>query len=280
MKIGVAIFPSDTTMQPADLGRAAEERGFESLWFPEHSHIPVSRATPWGGREGAPPLPDYYWRSHDQFVALGAVAAVTSRIKLATGITLIAQRDPIWTAKQAATLDFLSEGRLIMGVGYGWNKEEMRHHGTAYTQRRAILRENVLAMRALWTDDEAEFHGEHVDFEPSWAWPKPKQVGGPPIVLGGAAGPKTAADIAEFADGWMPIGARHTMEGGWSEIVKACETIDRDPATIERTIFFAKPTREELDSLEAAGVGRAVLGLPQGDASEVMAAIDEFANLL
>ena len=280
MDIGVAIFPTDTTMQPADLARHAEERGFESLWFPEHSHIPVSRATPWGGREGAPPLPDYYWRSHDQFVALGAAAAVTSRIKLATGITLVAQRDPIWTAKQAATVDFMSDGRLIMGVGYGWNKEEMGHHGTAYTKRREILRENVLAMKALWTDDEAEFHGEHVDFEASWAWPKPKQAGGPPIVLGGAAGPRTAADVAEFADGWMPIGARHAMESGWGEIVKACDAIGRDPSTIEKTIFFAKPTVEELESLSAAGVSRAVLGLPQGDEAEVMTALDELAGLL
>ena len=280
MDIGVAIFPSDTTMQPVALGRAAEERGFESLWFPEHSHIPVSRATPWGGRAGAPPLPDYYWRSHDQFVALGAIAATTSTIKLATGITLIAQRDPIWTAKQAATVDFLSDGRLIMGVGYGWNKEEMRHHGTKYTERRAILRENVLAMKALWSDDEAEFHGDHVDFESSWAWPKPKQAGGPPIVLGGAAGPKTAADIAALADGWMPIGARHAMQAGWDEIVRACEAIDRDPSTVEKTIFFAKPTQEELDNLQAVGVNRAVFGLPQGDESEVMGALDEMAELL
>lgn len=280
MDIGVAIFPTDTTMQPTELARVAEERGFESLWFPEHSHIPVSRTTPWGGRKGAPDLPDFYWRSHDQFVALGAAAAVTSTIKLATGITLVAQRDPIWTAKQAATVDHISDGRLLMGVGYGWNKEEMNNHGTSYLDRRAILRENVLAMKALWTDEEAEFHGEHVDFDKSWAWPKPKQAGGPPIILGGAAGPKTAADIAEFADGWMPIGARHAMQGGLEEIAKACEAIGRDPKSIEKTIFFAQPTVEELETLEAMGIDRAVLGLPQGDEAEVMAAFDELAKLL
>ena len=230
MHIGVEIFPTDQTMQPVELARAVEERGFESLWFPEHSHIPTSRATPWGGREGAPPLPEFYSRTHDPFVALGAAAAVTSTLKLATGICLVAQRDPIHTAKQVASVDLLSGGRFLFGIGYGWNKEEMAQHGTAYGERRAILRENILAMKALWTEEEATFDGEHVSIESSWAWPKPVQFPNPPIMLGGDAGPKTAADIAEFCDGWMPIGGRHSISK-WPAIEAACEAIGRDPSS-------------------------------------------------
>ncbi len=278
MDFGVAIFPTDQTIDPIEMGRATEERGFESLWFPEHSHIPTNRETPWGGRKGAPDLPDYYWRSYDQFVALGAVAAATTTLKLATGITLVAQRDAIWTAKQAASLDAISAGRFLMGVGYGWNKEEMAHHGTAYNERRAILRESVLAMKELWTEDEASFDGEHVSFSSSWAWPKPAQAGGPPVILGGAAGPKTAAHIAEFCDGWMPIGSRHALDSGWEQVKRACEDIGRDPSTVELGIFFGKPDREELDTLEAIGVKRVVFGMPQGPRDEVLEALDGLAH--
>ena len=217
MQIGVEIFPTDQTIGAVELAREVEARGFESLWFPEHSHIPTRRATPWGGREGAPPLPEFYWRTFDPFVALGACAAVTTTLKLATGICLVAQRDPIHTAKEVASVDALSNGRFLFGVGYGWNKEEMAQHGTAYGERRAILRENILAMKELWANDEASFEGEYVTIEPSWSWPKPTQQPGPPIILGGDAGPKTAAHIAEFCDGWMPIGGRHALDK-WDEV--------------------------------------------------------------
>jgi probable F420-dependent oxidoreductase len=279
MHIGVEIFPTDQTIGPIELAKAVEDRGFESLWFPEHSHIPTSRATPWGGREGAPPLPDFYSRTYDPFVALGAAAAVTSTLKLATGICLVAQRDAIHTAKQVASVDALSEGRFIFGVGYGWNKEEMRQHGTAYGERRAILRENILAMKSLWTDEEAAFAGEHVTIESSWAWPKPVQFPNPPIVLGGDAGPKTAADIAEFCDGWMPIGGRHALDK-WPAIEAACEAIGRDPASIEVGVFSAPADESKLTDLAAAGVRRAVFGLPQGHRDEVLAALDEMAPLV
>ena len=280
MDIGVIIFPTDTTIQPIELGRAAEERGFESLWFPEHSHIPASRETPWGGRKGAPELPEQYWRTHDQFVALAAVAAVTDRLKLGTGICLVAQRDPIWLAKQVASLDQISGGRFLFGVGYGWNKEEMAHHGTAYTDRRARLRESILAMKELWTQDEAEFHGDHISFSPSWAWPKPAQHPHPPVILGGDAGPRTAADIAEFCDGWMPIGGRHGLETGLSEIRKACEERGRDPESVHLGVFGAKPDRASLESLAELGVKRAALSLPQGGRDEVLSALDRYAELL
>lgn len=280
MDLGVMIFPTDTTIQPVELGREVEDRGFESLWFPEHSHIPTSRVTPWGGREGAPDLPDFYWRTHDQFVALSAVAATTSRIKLGTGITLVAQRDPIWLAKNVASLDAISDGRFLFGVGYGWNKEELNHHGVAYGERREVLRESVLAMKELWTNDEASFSGTHVNFSSSWSWPKPTQTPHPPIILGGAAGPKTAAHIAEFCDGWMPIGGRHGIAPGLDAVKKACDDIGRDPASIHIGLFGARPDPEELEKLAAEGVQRAIFMLPQGDRDEVLRALDDLAPLV
>lgn len=279
MRIGVEIFLTDQTIGAVELARELEARGFESLWLPEHSHIPASRATPWAGRKDAPPLPEFYWRTHDPFVALGACAAVTTDLKLATGICLVAQRDPIHTAKEVASVDSISSGRFIFGIGYGWNKEEMAQHGTAYTERRAILRENIMAMKQLWTQDEASYAGEHVMIEPSWAWPKPVQQPGPPIVLGGDAGPKTAAHIAEFCDGWMPIGGRHPLDR-WDEVRRACEAIGRDPSTVELGLFLAPPDAGELIALAAQGVSRGVLALPQGDRDGVLAALDRFAPLV
>ena len=278
MHIGVEIFPTDQTIGAVELAREVEARGFESLWFPEHSHIPTRRATPWGGREGAPPLPEFYWRTFDPFVALGACAAVTTTLKLATGICLVAQRDPIHTAKEVASVDALSDGRFLFGVGYGWNKEEMAQHGTAYGERRAILRERILAMKELWANDEASFEGDYVTIEPSWSWPKPTQQPGPPIILGGDAGPKTAAHIAEFCDGWMPIGGRYSLEK-WAEVRAACERIGRDPDTVELGVFGAPPDEAKLVGLAAKGVRRAVFGLPQGPRDEVLAALDEMAPL-
>ena len=280
MHIGLSIFPTDMTLQPVELGRAAEDLGFESLWFPEHSHIPVSRRSPWGGLVGAPPLPEHYWRTHEQFVAFGAIAAVTTTLKLATGISLVAQRDPIWTAKEVATLDHLSGGRVLFGIGYGWNKEEMASHGTAYTERRAILRENVLLMKALWTEDVASFSGEHVSLEPSWAWPKPVQQPHPPIILGGAAGPKTIADIVEFCDGWMPIGTRHDVVGKIAAVRDAASAAGRDPDSIEIGVSGALRDPDALGALAAAGVSRVVFGLPQAEPDVVLAKMREYAAFI
>ena len=279
MDIGVAIFPTDQTIDLIELARESEARHLESLWFPEHSHIPASRETPWAGNRDAPPLPEFYARTHDPFVTLAACAAVTTELKLATGICLVAQRDPIHTAKEVASLDRLSNGRFLFGVGYGWNKEEMAHHGTAYGDRRDILRERVLAMKALWADDEASYDGEHVRFSKSWAWPKPAQAGGPPVILGGNAGPKTAAHIAEFCDGWMPIGGRYPLDR-WELIERACAAVDRDPQSIERGMFFAPPDEARLRELADTGFSRAVIGLPQGPRDEVMAMLDQIAPLV
>ena len=280
MHLGVMMFPTDKAIDPVSLARAAEERGFESLWFPEHSHIPTSRETPWGGREGAPSLPEEYWRSHDSLTSLAACAAVTERIKLGTGICLVAQRDPLWLAKEVATVDRISGGRFLFGVGYGWNKEELAHHGVAYTDRRAVLRERVLACKALWTEDEASFDGDHVSFSPSWSWPKPVQDPHPPVILGGAAGPRTFADIAEFCDGWMPIGGRHQLVEQIPQLHAACEAVGRDPASVELGQFAAPGDAAKLAELAEAGVARAVLGLPPADADTVLPLRDRYAELL
>jgi probable F420-dependent oxidoreductase len=270
MHIGISIFPTDQTIQPVELGRAAEDMGFESLWFAEHSHIPVARQTPWGGVKDAPELPEHYWRTHEAFTAFAAIAATTTTLRLGTGIALVAQRDPIWTAKQVATLDHLSDGRVLFGIGYGWNKEEMASHGTAYRERRELLRERILVMKALWTQDEASFQGEYASLEPSWAWPKPVQRPHPPILMGGAAGPRTIADMVEFCDGWMPLGTRHDLAGSIETVRTAVADAGRDPATFDITAYGAPRTDEALAAMAGMGVTRVVFTLPQAEPEIVL----------
>lgn len=277
MKFGIAMFPTDTAIRPDQLAREVEDRGFESLWFPEHSHIPVSRRTPWGGVPGASPLPDYYARTHEQYMALTAAALVTDTIRLASGITLLAQRDPIWTAKQIATLDVLSGGRVIVGVGYGWNVEEMESHGVRYEERRALLREKALLMKALWTQEEASFRGEMLTLEPSWAWPKPVQTPHPPIVMGAGAGPRTIADMVEFCDGWMPLG-RHSADRV-DDVKTALAEAGRDPDRFEFTYWSAKPDLDAIASMASKGYTRSVFGVPPGSASAVVPRLDELADV-
>src|SRR5689334_2952188 len=198
---GAMMFPTDYAIQPVELARAVEERGLDSLFFPEHTHIPTSRRSPWpGGGE----LPMEYSHTHDQFVALTAAAAATKRIKLGTGICLVIERDPILLAKEVASLDVLSNGRVILGIGGGWNAEEMENHGTNFKQRWKILRERVLAMREIWRNEKAEFHGEFVNFDSIWSWPKPVQAGGPPILLGSEA-KRCFERVVDYCDGWIPI---------------------------------------------------------------------------
>ncbi len=280
MKLGITMFPTDRAISPVRLAREAEDRGFESLWLPEHSHIPTSRRTPRGGVAGAAPLPEKYWRTFDQFVALAAASSVTSRILLATGVCLVAQRDPIWLAKEVASLDTLSGGRFVLGIGYGWNREEMEQHGVAYRQRRQILREKILAMKSLWTEDVASYDGEFVHLEPSWAWPKPVQRPHPPIVLGGDAGPKTRADIVEFCDGWMPLGNRHPVVERIALLRATAEEAGRDPDEIEIGVYSAPTDPAKLTELATAGVQRAVLDLPPEPAETVLPLLDEYARLI
>ncbi|MCP3994071.1 MAG: LLM class F420-dependent oxidoreductase [bacterium] len=280
MKLGLSIFPTDKTIDPASLARAAEERGFESLWFPEHSHIPSSRITPWGGAADAPPLPEMYWRTYDQFVALMAAAAATTSLNVGSGITLVAQRDPIWLAKQVASVDALSGGRLLFGIGYGWNKEEMSHHAVVFGERRALLREKILMMKQLWTHDEASFSGEFVHLDPSWAWPKPTQKPHPPIFMGGGAGPKTFSHIVEFCDGWIPLYGHHPMTGQIAALHRAAEDAGRDPASIEIDLFNAPRHEEKLAELAEIGVARAIFGLPSIEPAAVLEMVDRYARFL
>lgn len=204
MEFGVSAFITDEGIGPAALGRALEERGFTSLFVAEHTHIPVKRESPWpGGAE----MPRWYYRTFDPFVALTAVAAATERLRVGTGIALVIQRDPIILAKEVASLDRVSNGRAVLGVGAGWNREEMRNHGTDPRTRMALLRERVLAVKELWTKDEAAFHGEFVNFDPVFCYPKPVQDPHPPILVGGS-GPTVFDRVIEYGDGWMPIYGR------------------------------------------------------------------------
>ncbi len=272
-RFGVSMFPTDYAIQPADLAMAAEERGFDSLFFPEHTHIPVSRLTPF---PGGGDLPRQYWRSHDPFVALAVCAAVTKRIRLGTGICLLIERDPITTAKEAASLDMLSGGRLILGIGAGWNREEMENHGANYKNRWAIVREKVLAMKSIWNADEAEFHGEFVDFDPIWSWPKPTQPGGPPIWIG--ANSKWVFDrIADYADGWMPI--MGLGSGSMERLAEALAKRDRSMNEIDVALFGANPSIEYLQGRIQQGVDEFVFNVPSASRDEVLPLLDQYKKI-
>ena len=277
MKIGIAMFVTDYSIRPDDLARAVEERGFESLWMPEHTHIPVSRKSPWGG---GPVLPDYYRETLDPFVALTAAAAATKRIKLATGICLVVERDPIHTAKQVASVDYLSGGRFIFGIGGGWNAEEMASHGTEFKTRFTLMRERVEAMKAIWTNDVAEYHGKFVDIDPMWCWPKPVQKPYPPILLGGAF-PYGARRAIEYGDGWMPIGGREQdpleMSRRFRQLVAEA---GRDPATLPMSVFGPKAEKPVLVQLRDAGIDRTVLPIPTASRDATLAKLDELAALV
>jgi len=276
MKYAVVIFPTGYSIGIAELARAAEERGFESLWVPEHTHIPASRRTPFpGGTE----LPRYYWSALDPFVGLATAAAVTTKLKLATGICLVVERDPIVLAKEVATLDTLSGGRFIFGVGAGWNVEEMENHGTPFKQRRRIMRERIEAMKAIWTQQAAEYHGQFVNFDPIWAEPKPVQKPHPPILMGGQA-PAALRAAIQYCDGWMPIPAR--TEGDAVEAVaqfrRQAEAAGRDPKTLSVTFFFAQPDRRQLERYEQAGIERAIFSLPSEGRETVLPLLDQYAQ--
>jgi probable F420-dependent oxidoreductase len=275
MHIGVTMFATDRAISPADLAREAEARGFDSLYFPEHTHIPVSRRTP--PPTGEPVLPEEYKRTLDPFVALGAAAAVTSRIRLGTGICLVAQRDPIVTAKAVATLDHLSGGRFVLGVGVGWNEDEMESHGVDPRARRARAREHVLAMQRLWADDVASFTGVHVQVPPSWSWPKPVQRPWPPVLMGGAAGPKLFSHIAEYADGWMPIGGAG-VAAAIPALHEAVRAAGRDPSKIHVVVFGAVPDEGKMARYLSLGVSEVLLRIPSAARDEVLPVLDRFTR--
>ena len=285
MDFGAMMFCTDFSIRPDDLAKLLEDRGFESMWVPEHSHIPADRRSPWpGGAE----LPQEYWHTYDPFVALTAAAAATTTLKVGTGICLVIERDPIMMAKEVASVDRLSNGRFIFGIGGGWNREEMANHGTRSRSRWRLLRERILAMKEIWTREEAEFHGEFVNFDKMWAYPNPVQRPHPPILMGGD-GPTTFDRVVEYCDGWMPISGR-PQSGGPSlqekiaMLRRQAEEAGRDPASINITTFRgpdgSQPEPDAIRRLEEAGVDRVIFGLPSAERDTVLPIIDQCAKLI
>jgi probable F420-dependent oxidoreductase len=274
MDFGILMFPADYAIGPVELGRAVEERGFESLLFPEHTHIPASRATPY---PGGGDLPRMYWHTLDPFVALGAVAATTQRLRFGPGICLLVERDPITTAKEVASLDLLSGGRVLFGVGAGWNREEMADHGTDPRTRMALLAERVEAMKALWTEDEASFAGRYVSFEAAWAWPKPVQRPHPPVLVGGT-GPTVLDRVLDFGDASMPnrVDDLDALADRIAEL--RGRAANRGRGRVPVTIFDAKSEPSDLDRYVEMGVDRCLFAVPSAGADEVLPRLDTYAE--
>ncbi|MCL6734979.1 LLM class F420-dependent oxidoreductase [Streptomyces neyagawaensis] len=281
MRIAVTIFLTDETITPTRLARELEQRGFAGLYLPEHTHIPVERTTPYpaGGD-----LPREYGRTLDPFVTLGQAAAVTERLGLGTGITLVAQHDPIDLAKQIATVDHLSGGRLTLGLGYGWNVEEAADHGVEWRTRRDLVRDRMALMRALWSEEPTAYEGQFGSVRASLAHPKPVQkprgpVVGPRTLIGGAAGPKLFAHIAEYADGWLPIGGRGLSEA-LPVLREAWADAGRDPAALQVVPYAVQPSAGKLAYYAELGIEEAVVQLPPAGEAEVLALLDQYGEFV
>jgi len=275
MKFGILMFATDYAIDPVTLGRAVEERGFDSLFFPEHTHIPASRRTPWPG--GAD-LPKEYSHSYDPFVALAAVAAATKSLLLGTGICLVTERDPITLAKEVASLDLLSGGRVLFGVGAGWNVEEMEDHGTDFNHRFRLMRERIMAMKEIWTKDEAEYHGRYVNFDPIWSWPKPVQQPHPPIYVGGD-GKHTFKRVIDYGDAWMPIPMRGEVPLGERvrQLNELAAEAGRRPIPV--TVYGTLPREEVIAHYAESGIDRCVFGLPPVPEAEAIPRLDRYAEM-
>ena len=273
LDFGVAIFPTEDVQDPAELARMAEQRAFESLLFPEHTHIPASRETPYpGGGE----LPPEYSRTYDPFVALAAAADATTRLRIGTGICLVIERDPIITAKEVASIDGLSGGRFLLWVGAGWNVEEMRNHGTDPERRFGIMRERVEAMKAIWTEDEASYSGRYVNFERIWCWPKPAQKPHPPVLIGGN-GRKVIDRVVAYGDEWMPNRVKdEDLAGRIEQLQRAAEQAGR--SRIPVTIVGRMRDPAGMEHLAQAGVHRLVSWLPAHGRDAVERTLDEYVG--
>ena len=277
MDIGVFIFDTDYSVDISILAKELEARGYESLFVPEHTHIPTSRKSPF---PGGGDLPRQYSHTLDPFISLGFAAAATERLNVGTGICLLPQREAIVTAKSVASLDLMSKGRFVLGLGGGWNMEEMEDHGVKYNRRFAMMKERVLAMKSLWIDEEAEFSGEFVNFEKSWSYPKPYQKPHPPILLGGETD-YTLKRVVDYCDGWFPRG-----RGGFDPTESAnrlknmADGVGRDINTLSISVFGAPPKPEVLDSYRKAGINRALFALPSEDKGSVFKILDNFQHLL
>jgi probable F420-dependent oxidoreductase len=277
MHFGLMMFATDYAIRIDDLAREAEARGFESLWLPEHTHIPASRRTPWPGGSD---LPQEYWHSYDLFVALAMAAAVTRTLKVASGICLLIQRDPITTAKEVASLDHLSNGRVLFGIGGGWNAEEMENHGTVFKTRWKLLRERVEAMKAIWTQDAAQYHGEFVNFDPLWSWPKPVQKPHPPIILGGHS-PQVLQRVVDYCDGWAPIAVRAAnILDDIRTLRRLAEKAGRDPRSISVSVFGVPPDEDTLQQYRSVGVERVAFAVPSAERDTVLPLLDQYAEFM
>jgi probable F420-dependent oxidoreductase len=275
VELGVVTFLTDYGIEATALGRAVEERGFDAVFLTEHTHIPTSRESPWpGGAE----LPRRYAHTFDPFVALAAMAVVTERVALGTAVSLINQHHPINLAKSVASVDRLAGGRVELGVGPGWNREEMANHGVDPGTRTARMLEHLEAMRAIWTQDEAEFHGRFVDFDPIWSWPKPVRT--PPILIGGD-GPTVLDRVLGHGDGWIPlrvqVAALDAFRGRVEELHRRADEAGRDRATV--TVYGGEATAAALDAYGSAGVDRVLFELPDRDTAEVLRLLDTLAEL-
>jgi len=277
MDYGIVMFATDYALRPGEVAREVEQRGFESLWFPEHTHIPTSRLSPWPG--GAA-LPKEYSHTHDLFIALSMAAAATTTLKVGSGICLVVERDPIILAKEVATLDFLSRGRFLFGIGGGWNAEEMANHGTDFTQRWKVLRERVEAMKAIWQQDEAEYHGATVSFDPLWSYPKPVQKPHPPVYLGGH-GAKALDRVVRYCDGWMPIPMQsRALLDEIADLRRRAAAAGRDPQSLAVTLYGVPADADRLREFAAAGVTRAIFALPPVARDKALPLLDRYQSVV
>jgi len=279
LAFGASMFFTDYSIAPGELGQALEQRGFESLWAPEHSHIPLTRKTPF---PGGGDLPKKYYDAMDPFVTLTAAAVATKALKVGTGICLVTQRDPIQTAKLVASIDQVSGGRFLFGIGNGWNRDEIENHGVKFEDRHKVARERVEAMKAIWTQSKPEYHGEFVNFDPMMTWPKPVQKPHPPVIVGGAF-PYSARRAIRYGDGWIPQAAR----GSYSEIAdmlpefrKMATEAGRDPDSIEITVWFPKADADLMKRYQELGVKRVVFNLDSEKAEKVLPVMDNWAKLM
>lgn len=279
LDFGAAMFFTDYSMRPDELGKALEQRGFESVWAPEHSHIPLTRKTPFpGGGE----LPKKYYDAMDPFVTLTAAAMATTKLKVGTGICLVTQRDPIQTAKLVASIDQITNGRFLFGIGNGWNQDEIENHGTAFASRHKVARERVEAMKAIWTQPKAEYHGEFVNFGPMMAWPKPVQKPHPPVIVGGAF-PYSARRAIRYGEGWIPQAARGTyteIADMIPEFRKMASEAGRDPGSIAITVWGAKRDADLMKRYQDLGVSRIVFSVESEKAETILPILDELSALI
>lgn len=276
MKFGVYMFPTDYAMPIDDLARALEERGFESLFVPEHTHIPTCRRSPWpGGAE----LPREYACTLDPFVGLTMAAAVTTTLRIGTGICLLTERDPIVTAKEVATLDLLSKGRFEFGIGAGWNAEEMENHGTVFDTRFRLMVDRAKAMQAIWTEDEASYDGEFVKFEPIWSWPKPVQKPHPPILLGGET-KYTLRRVVDFCDGWFPRLRGGDPKPAMDRLRQAADEGGRDMKTISTSLFGTPEKEDYIAACREAGMSRVLFQLPSEGSDTILPHLDKLSKLI